>query len=182
MHKWHHHYQHFAFWSYKKNIYYVALVLFISRSQMKSKCDETISAIFLFFGHHLWSIAKQPQGNMESIFWIFFFLLFFIAWKATCLQCELESQRFKENCFLQCRWNMVSLSIITDLIVFCMQTNMLSSDLTGSWDCAVSFMKATTVNELKFNILYLKCCKASGWNFSQKIQTPWTCLWLWLES
>lgn len=47
-----------------------------------------------------------------------------------------------------------------------MQTNMLSSDLTGSWDYAVSFMKATTVNELKFNILYLKCCKASGWNFS----------------
>lgn len=148
---------------------------------MKSKCDETISANFLLLDI-ICDLLLNSLKAIWNLFFEFFFLLFFIAWKATCLQCELESQRFKENCFLQCRWNMVSLSIITDLIVFCMQTNMLSSDLTGSWDYAISFMKATTVNEFKFNILYLKCCKASGWNFSQKIQTPWTCLWLWLES
>ena len=36
-----------------------------------------------------------------------------------------------------------------------MQTNMLSSDLTGSWDYAISFMKVTTVNELKFDICHI---------------------------
>lgn len=124
-----------------KKKYYVALVLFISRSQMKSKCDETISASFLLSDIICDLLLNSLMATWNLFFKFFLFLLFFIAWKATCLQCELESQRFKENCFLQCRWNMVSLSIITDLIVFCMQTNMLSSDLTGSWDYAISFMK-----------------------------------------
>lgn len=51
---------------------YVALVLFISRSQMKSKCDETISANFF-----LSDIICDLLLNSLMATWNLFFLIFF---------------------------------------------------------------------------------------------------------